>query len=50
MRVGWVEVEWNEKGVEGAVSDVCKVVRLKEKPVQAVDYSLKVRPVKNYWN
>ena len=45
VTVGWVEVEWNEEGVEFAVSDVCKVVCLKEKPVEPVDYSLKVRPV-----
>ena len=32
-------------GVEVSVSDVCKVVCLKEKPVQRVDYPVKVRPV-----
>ena len=42
VAVGWVEVEWNEKGLQQAVGDVCKV-RLKEKPF--LDYSLKVRPV-----
>ena len=45
VTVGWVEVEWNVEGVEVSVSDVCKVVCLKEKPVQRVDYSVKVRPV-----
>ena len=45
VTVGWVEVEWNVEGVEVSVSDVCKVVSLKEKPVKRVDYSLKVRPV-----
>ena len=45
VTVGWVEVEWNVEGVEFAVSDVCKIVCLKEKPVEPVDYSLKVRPV-----
>ena len=45
VTVGWVEVEWNEEGVEFAVSDVCKVVCLKEKPVEPINYSLKVRPV-----
>ena len=45
VTVGWVEVEWNVEGVKVSVSDVCKVVCLKEKPVQRVDYSVKVRPV-----
>ena len=45
VRVGWLEVEWNVEGVEVSVSDVCKVVCLKAKPVQRVDYSVKVRPV-----
>ena len=45
LTVRWVEVEWNVEGVEVSVSDVCKVVCLKEKPVQRVDYSVKVRPV-----
>ena len=40
VTVGWVEVEWNVEGVEVSVSDVCKVVCLKEKP-----YSVKVRPI-----
>ena len=45
LTVGWVEVEWNVQGVEVSVYDLCMVVYLNEKPVQRVDYSVKVRPV-----
>ena len=45
VSVGWVELEWNKEQLEQSVSEVCKVVTLKERPFRSEDYSLKLSPV-----
>ena len=45
VSVGWVELDWKKEQLEQSVSEVCKVVTLKERPFRSEDYSLKLRPV-----
>ena len=45
VSVGWLELDWKKEQLEQSVSEVCKVVTLKERPFRSEDYSLKLRPV-----
>ena len=45
LSLTWVEVEWKRKQLEQLLVDVCKVVKMKERPFRSEDYSLKLCPV-----
>ena len=45
VSVGWLELDWKKEQLEQSVSELCKVVTLKERPFRSEDYSLKLRPV-----
>ena len=45
VSVGWLELDWKKEQLEQSVTEVCKVVTLKERPFRSEDYSLKLRPV-----
>ena len=45
LSVTWLEVEWKREQLEQSLVDVCKVVKMKERPFRTEDYSLKLRPV-----
>ena len=45
LSVTWLEVEWKREQLEQSLVDVCKVVKMEEKPFRTEDYSLKLRPV-----
>ena len=45
LSVTWLEVEWKREQLEHSLVDVCKVVKMKERPFRSEDYSLKLRPV-----
>ena len=40
LSVGWVRVEWNEQ----AISNICKIITLKEKPSKSIKYDFNVPP------
>ena len=45
VNVGWLELDWKREQLEQSVTDACRVVSLKEKPVTTIDYSVKKLPV-----
>ena len=45
LSVTWLEVEWKGEQLEQSLVDVCKVVKMKERPFRTEDYSLKLHPV-----
>ena len=45
LSVTWLEVEWKREQLEQSLVDVCKVVKMKERPFRTEDYSLKLHPV-----
>ena len=45
VHIGYIELEWKSEKLEQSIIEVCKVIKLKEKPVTRVDYSRKLGPV-----
>ena len=45
LSVTWLEVVWKREQLEQSLVDVCKVVKMKERPFRTEDYSLKLRPI-----
>ena len=45
VNVGWMELDWKIEQLKQSVSEVCKVVTLKERPLTRIDYSAKKCPV-----
>ena len=45
LSVTWVKVEWKKEQLEQSLGDVCKVVKMEERPFRTEDYSLKLRTV-----
>ena len=45
VNVSWMELEWKREELKQSVTEVCKVVTLKERPVTLVNYSTKLCPL-----
>ena len=45
MHIGYIELEWKSEKLEQSIIEVCKVIKLEEKPVTRVGYSRKLGPV-----
>ena len=41
VNVGWMELDWKREQLEQSMIEVCKVVHLNDRPVAAVDYSVR---------
>ena len=50
VNVGWMELEWKREELEQSVVEVCKVVRLKERPVTRVDHPKEIKQFHPVWS